>query len=147
MTPQPIRSIRTSPRVSPSTVLVNGCFDPFHVGHLYHFQAARKLGDTLIVAVTKNGYVHKGKGRPMFDEEERAAVLRALAIIDEVILVESSIEALAAIKPAVWCIGEEYRNKVREDDALYCRQWGIKLVFTNEKTYSSTKICDLLRQG
>lgn len=131
----------------PKTVLCNGCFDPFHVGHLLHFQAARKHGDTLIVAVTKNGYVHKGKGRPMFDEMERAAVLRALAIVDEVILVESSIEAISMIKPAVWCIGEEYRSKVRDEDAAYCRKWGIRLVFTDEKTYSSTKICDLLRQG
>ena len=146
MTQPQILSIRTSPQASRKTVLVNGCFDPFHVGHLYHFQAAKQYGDTLIVAVTKNGYVHK-KNRPMFDEKERAAVLRALAIVDEVILVESSIEALSFIKPGVWCIGEEYKDKLREEDAAYCRHWGIRIVFTEEKTYSSTKICALLRQG
>lgn len=129
-----------------SKVLLNGCFDPFHVGHLYHFQEARTKGDILIVAVTKDGFVHKGRGRPMFREEERAAVIRALAIVDEVILVESSIEALAMIKPNVWCIGLEYKNKVRKEDAAYCRAHNIQLHFTDRKTYSSTRICDLLRQ-
>ena len=47
-----------------NTILTVGCWDPYHVGHLYHLQHARKLADTLIVAVTKNGYVHKGKDRP-----------------------------------------------------------------------------------
>ena len=128
------------------TVLTVGCFDPFHVGHLYHFQAARQLGDVLIVAVTRNGFVHKGKGRPMFDEKERADVIRALAIVDDVILVESSIEAIALKKPSIFCIGIEYKNKVREEDAAYCRAHGIKIHFTDEKTYSSTRICDFLRQ-
>jgi len=135
-----------------SVVLTNGVFDPFHVGHLYHFQACRKLGDVLVIAVTKNGYVHKGKGRPVFDEKERADVIRALAIVDEVILVESSLEALAFVKPTTWCIGSEYRNRVRPDDAQYCRAHGIQIHFTEEKNYSSTKLLsqitpdDLVRQ-
>ncbi len=97
--------------------------------------------------MTKNGYVHKGANRPYFDERERAAVVRALAIVDEVVLVESSIEALALIKPLYFCIGNEYRHKVRDEDASYCRVHGIKIVFSNEKTYSSTKLVnELLRQ-
>ncbi len=119
-----------------------------HIGHLYHFQASRKHGNTLIVAVTKDGFVHKGAGRPYFNQIERSAVIRALAIVDDVILVESSIEALALIKPAAFCIGVEYRNRVRPEDAAYCRAHGIEIVFTDEHTYSSTKIVnELLRQN
>ena len=139
---------RTStPMPHKTAVMTCGCFDPFHVGHLYHFQFARRLGDPLIVAVTKNGFVHKGEGRPMFDEKERAAVIKALAIVDDVILVESSIEALALVQPAVFCIGIEYKHKVRKEDVRYCRTNGIRIEFSDEKTYSSTRIVnDLVRQ-
>ena len=139
-------NIKTSSRYS-NAVLTNGCFDPFHVGHLYHLQYARKLADTLIVAVTKDGFVNKGKWRPLFRDTDRAKVIRALAIVDEVILVESSIESLAEIKPRYWCIGYEYRDKVKPEDAAYCRAHGIEIKFSNEQTYSSTKICDFLRQS
>ena len=132
--------------MSNSTVLCNGCFDPLHIGHLWHFQAARKMGETLVVAVTKNGFVKKGKGRPMFHHDERAAMIRALAIVDEVIIVESSIEALSTVKPQHWCIGSEYRHKLIPEDASYCRAHGIHIHYTEEKTYSSTRICALLRE-
>jgi cytidyltransferase-like protein len=128
------------------TVLVTGCFDPFHIGHLYHLQAARVLGDPLIVAIMKDGYVQQGKHRPMFGQEERVAVLRAIAIVDDVILVEHPIDALAELKPAIWCIGIEYKNRVSPEDASYCRANSIELAYTNKKTYASTKICNLLRQ-
>ncbi len=128
------------------TVLVTGCFDPLHVGHIYHLQAARELGDPLIVAIMKDGYVQQGKHRPMFSQDERMTVLRAIAIVDDVILVEHPIDALAELKPAIWCIGVEYKNRVSAEDATYCRANNIELAYTNEKTYSSTKICNLLRQ-
>ena len=132
---------------SPKKVLTNGCFDPFHVGHLYHFTAARKFADLLVVAVTRNGFVNKGKNRPIFDEEERAAVIRALAIVDDVILVESSLEALCEVQPAIWAIGKEYEHRIRWEDEEHCRRSGIQIRFTNEKTYSSTVLCDRLRRG
>ena len=128
------------------TVLCSGCFDPFHVGHLYHLQAARELADTLIVAVMKDGFVQQGKNRPMFNEEERCAVLRALAIVDDVVLVESPIEALAALKPSIWCIGIEYKSRVSSSDWMYCRANKIELIFTSKKIYSSTKIVSLMRK-
>lgn len=117
-----------------------------HVGHIYHFQQARTMGDTLVIAVIKDGFVQQGKNRPMFNEEERCAVLRALAIVDDVVLVESPIEALAALKPSIWCIGIEYKNRVSSSDWMYCRAHKIELVFTSKKIYSSTKIVSLMRR-
>ena len=128
-------------------VLVNGCFDPFHVGHLYHFQEAKKHGDILIVAVTRNGFVNKGKNRPMFDQIDRAAVVRALAIVDDVIMVDSSIDALCMVTPKVWAIGQDYFGRVRQEDSAYCRQHQIEIVYTSKPIYSSTFICDRLRNG
>jgi cytidyltransferase-like protein len=46
-------------------VFANGVFDPFHVGHLYYLEEARKQGDHLIVGVASDRHVQKGPGRPL----------------------------------------------------------------------------------
>ena len=49
-------------------VLCHGVFDLLHLGHIRHFEEAKKLGDYLIVSVTPNKFVEKGPGRPVFSE-------------------------------------------------------------------------------
>ena len=44
----------------------HGCFDLMHPGHIKHFQAAKKMGDILVVTITPDKYVDKGPGRPVF---------------------------------------------------------------------------------
>lgn len=86
----------------------------------------------------------------MFSEEQRAAIIRALASVDEVILVDSSIEALKKVKPQVFVKGREYEGKIRDEDELYCIEHEISIAFTDEPTYSSTELLrtnDRLRQG
>lgn len=134
----------------PLKVLANGCWDLLHYGHLRHLQAARKLGDQLIVSVTKDRSVNKGPGRPVFDQEQRSEMLRALACVDEVILVDSSIEALEKVRPQVFVKGKEYTERLREEDDQYCARNSVQVVFTDEPTYSSTKLLsfyDRARQG
>ena len=88
-------------------VLANGCFDPFHYGHVLHLRSASKLGDILVVAVTSDRSVNKGPGRPVFKEQERAEMVRPYA--DKVIIVDSSLEALKLINPDVFVKHAEYR--------------------------------------
>ena len=119
-------------------VLTNGCFDPFHVGHLYYLQAARKLGDILIVAVTMDEYMNKGEGRPAFPLNERMDILRALAIVDEVIPVQSGLDAVKRVRPDVYVKGIEYENRLPEQELV--EFYGGRVVFTDTPTYSSTSI-------
>lgn len=126
------------------TVLVNGCFDLFHYGHLLHLEAARKYGHRLVVSVTRDQHVNKGPRRPVFKEEQRARLLRALRCVDEVVLVSSSLEALKLIRPNYFAKGAEYVGNIQPDDIEFCKRHDIKIVFTNEQVYSSTK---LLRYG
>ena len=58
-------------------VFTNGCFDLLHVGHVRYLQAARALGDALLVAVNGDASVRalKGPGRPINSEQDRAEVL------------------------------------------------------------------------
>jgi D-beta-D-heptose 7-phosphate kinase/D-beta-D-heptose 1-phosphate adenosyltransferase len=48
-------------------VLANGCFDVLHVGHVRYLEAARELGDVLIVGINSDEQIRrlKGEGRPL----------------------------------------------------------------------------------
>jgi cytidyltransferase-like protein len=67
----------------------HGCFDLLHIGHIKHLQAARRIGDFLIVTVTPDRYVNKGPGRPAFTERLRAEALAALDCVDLVTIARS----------------------------------------------------------
>ena len=58
-------------------VTTNGCFDVLHLGHLRYLQAARQLGDLLVVAINSDVSVRelKGENRPLIPEDERAEML------------------------------------------------------------------------
>lgn len=64
-------------------VFTNGCFDILHVGHVRYLEAARALGDVLLVAINSDRAVRelKGPGRPIMNEAERAEMLAALAAV------------------------------------------------------------------
>ena len=66
-------------------VLVTGGFDPLHSGHIAYFKAARELGDHLVVGVNSDAWLTRKKGRPFMPFEERCAIIKELACVDEVI--------------------------------------------------------------
>jgi D-beta-D-heptose 7-phosphate kinase/D-beta-D-heptose 1-phosphate adenosyltransferase len=93
-------------------VFTNGCFDLLHVGHVRYLEAARLLGDALIVAINSDRAVRelKGAGRPVMNEAERAEVLSALEAVSYVtIFDELSPRALIAkLLPDVLAKGGDY---------------------------------------
>lgn len=66
-------------------VLVTGGFDPLHSGHIAYFEAARQLGDMLIVGVNTDDWLERKKGKPFMDEYERCRIIESLAIVDKVV--------------------------------------------------------------
>jgi cytidyltransferase-like protein len=66
-------------------VLVTGGFDPLHSGHIAYFKAAKELGDHLVVGLNSDDWLTRKKGRPFMPFEERAAIIKELAVVDEVI--------------------------------------------------------------
>jgi D-beta-D-heptose 7-phosphate kinase/D-beta-D-heptose 1-phosphate adenosyltransferase len=70
-------------------VFTNGCFDLLHVGHTRYLQAARELGEVLVVGVNTDRSVRslkKGTARPIVPDSQRAEVLAALGCVDYVVL-------------------------------------------------------------
>jgi D-beta-D-heptose 7-phosphate kinase/D-beta-D-heptose 1-phosphate adenosyltransferase len=69
-----------------NVVFTNGTFDIIHRGHVEYLQAARRLGDVLVVGLNTDASIRriKGKARPVNKNSDRAAVLAALGCVDYV---------------------------------------------------------------
>ena len=94
-------------------VFTNGCFDILHVGHLRLLEAARALGDRLVVGLNSDASVRRLKGckRPIRSEGERAEMLRALPWVDEVVVFEEDTpaELIKQLRPTVLVKGGDYQ--------------------------------------
>jgi rfaE bifunctional protein nucleotidyltransferase chain/domain len=122
------------------TVLANGCFDIFHVGHLRHLQAASALGDRLIVALTADEFVGKGPGRPVFKERHRMEVLMALHCVDDVMISREPVplEIIRRVRPQIYAKGREYEGRLPEQELV--EEFGGRVIFTDTEVYSSTEL-------
>ena len=105
--------LRTAQARSKRIVFTNGCFDLMHVGHTRYLQAARDLGDLLVVAVNSDESVkslNKAPDRPIVPEAQRAEVVAALGAVDYVILFnEPDPQSLiAALQPDVLVKGGDW---------------------------------------
>jgi len=99
-----------------NVAFTNGCFDILHRGHVDYLAKARALGDILIIGVNTDASVSrlKGPNRPIVQEDDRAAVLAALAVVDYVCLFDEDtpyelIRALVPdilVKGADWSVGD-----------------------------------------
>jgi len=93
-------------------VVTNGCFDLLHLGHVTYLEAARNLGDALLVGVTRDTHVRtlKGPNRPINSEQDRAAVLAALACVNGVCIFPdlNAIPFLTVAEPDIYAKGGDY---------------------------------------
>ena len=83
-----IEKVRAWQASGKKVVFSNGCFDILHAGHVEYLDAARKLGDVLLVGLNSDASVRrlKGPSRPICSETDRAAVLSALQVVDALTL-------------------------------------------------------------
>ena len=63
-------------------VLVTGGFDPLHSGHIAYFEAAKKLGDQLVVGINSDAWLVRKKGRAFMPLKERVAIVKNLKNVD-----------------------------------------------------------------
>jgi rfaE bifunctional protein nucleotidyltransferase chain/domain len=105
-----------------TVVAAGGCFDLLHAGHVGLLQAARRIGDCLVVCVNSDASVRrrKGDGRPVNPLADRVRVLRALECVDAVaVFDEDTPEALLTrLRPDVWVKGGDYTHADLPEAAL-----------------------------
>lgn len=93
-------------------VFTNGCFDLLHPGHIRSFEAARALGDVLIIGLNSDNSVRtlKGPDRPVIPEQERAEILASLECVDAVVIFDELTpqRVIAALLPDVLVKGGDW---------------------------------------
>lgn len=108
-------------------VATGGCFDLLHAGHVATLEAARRLGDCLVVCLNSDDSVRrlKGPGRPLVSMPDRARVLNALACVDAVVVFEEGtpVDALRQLRPDIWVKGGDYAGSTLPETALL-ESWG-----------------------
>jgi cytidyltransferase-like protein len=110
-------------------VLITGGFDPLHSGHIAYINAARELGDSLIVGVNSDEWLCRKKGQAFMPWEERATIIAALHNVDRVInfddgdnSAKDAIRKVRAISPTAHIIfangGDRTKENIPEMDLL-----------------------------
>ena len=93
-------------------VMVNGCFDLLHLGHICFLQEARKLGSALAVAINSDRSVRqlKGKSRPIVSQWDRSSALLALSCVDYVFIFDQirATNIIGIIRPNIYAKAADY---------------------------------------
>jgi cytidyltransferase-like protein len=137
-------------------VIVSGFFNPLHGGHLDMIEAAKELGDYLIVIVNNDIHQMTKKGKIILDENDRARIMGSLKAVNEVIIgidpehpnwpSTKTLEFIADKYPAdelIFCNGGDRDSAKAIPEAEVCRKYNIEMVFGvggNDKADSSTRI-------
>ena len=114
---------------SSKKVVVTGCYDWFHSGHVRFFEEVSGYGDLyVIVGHDKNIRLLKGEGHPLVDEDERRYVVGSIKYVKQA-LVSSGDGWLDAdpeiqrLKPDIYAVNEDGDKGGKRE---YCQQNGIE---------------------
>ncbi|HEX7086894.1 MAG TPA: D-glycero-beta-D-manno-heptose 1-phosphate adenylyltransferase [Vicinamibacterales bacterium] len=130
-------------------VFTNGVYDLLHPGHVRYLQAARALGDALIVAVNSDRSVRANKGpeRPINPEAERAEVVAALAAVDAVVVFDEDTphHMISRIQPDVLVKGADWpADQIVGRDIVEARG-GRVVLMPVEEGFSTTALIERAR--
>ncbi len=131
-------------------VFTNGVFDLLHPGHVEYLEAARALGDHLLVAVNSDRSAQglgKGIGRPVAHELARSRVLAALEAVDRVVVFEAPtpLELIALLQPDVLVKGGDYTRDTIVGADLVEAAGGRVLTIPLVPGYSTTALVEKTR--
>ena len=126
-------------------VVVSGYFNPIHVGHIRMIEAAKKLGDYLIVILNNDKQVKIKGSVPFMNQDDRAEIVKAIKWVDEVFISidkdGSQCESFRRIKPDIFANGGD-RNKGNIPEDVVCKELNIKMIDNvgGEKIRSSSSL-------
>jgi D-glycero-beta-D-manno-heptose 1-phosphate adenylyltransferase len=127
-------------------VVTNGCFDLLHVGHVRYLNAARALGDALIVGINGDQSVRelKGPGRPVNGENDRAEIVAALRCVDLVTIFPEmrATRFLELAAPDIYVKGGDYNQEtLNAEERRVLQKIGAKIdIVPFEPGYSTSDL-------
>ena len=149
--PDDLLPILDAHRANGETIVFgNGCFDLIHVGHVRYLDAARALGDILVIAVNTEASIRTNANRePSINPcEERMEVIAAQDSVTYVVPLEASVPTplIELYRPNVQAKGTDYTLE-QMPERFAVEQCGGRIEFVgDEKTHSSSALREILRQ-
>ncbi len=132
-------------------VATGGCFDLLHAGHIATLQAARAVGDCLVVCLNSDDSVRRLKGpqRPLQSAADRVRVLSALACVDAVVVFDEDTPAtvLRRIRPEVWAKGGDYSGVPLPESQVLAEWGGEAVTVPYLRGRSTTALVELARDA
>ncbi len=127
-------------------VTTNGCFDVLHTGHVNFLREARAQGDVLVVGLNGDASVQrlKGAGRPVVGQDDRAAMLAALRVVDYVVIFDDLTpnELLARLQPAIHCKAGDYTVESLPETPIVERGGGEVRILPLVEGYSTSQLIE-----
>jgi rfaE bifunctional protein nucleotidyltransferase chain/domain len=133
-------------------VFTNGCFDLLHVGHVRYLQAARALGDALLVAINGDESVRalKGEGRPLNRAEDRAELIAALESVDHVVIFPEvrATQLLEIVRPGIYVKGGDYTaDSLHAEERASLERIGVEIrILRFEAGHSTSGLLEKIKQ-
>jgi rfaE bifunctional protein nucleotidyltransferase chain/domain len=134
-------------------VLAVGCFDILHPGHIRYLSFAKQQGDVLVVAIQDDAMIryHKGRDRPVMNQQARAEVVDALRAVDYTVVGEGEYEtfALKMAKQLASDVVVIYHDWRAENVAILRENIAPSevVILASEKDYSTTETLKRIRKG
>ncbi len=132
-------------------VFTNGCFDLLHPGHISLLYQAKSLGDRLVVGLNTDASVRRLKGaqRPILSQQDRAALLSALACVDLVVHFEEDtpVDLIGRLKPDILVKGSDYKLEEVVGKELVESYGGTVQLVEVVEGYSTTNLTRRVRNG
>jgi cytidyltransferase-like protein len=126
-------------------VLVDGCFDPLHEGHISYFRAASEFGFPVYCSCQPDRYILEiKKRRPLLTEKGRIEVISSIKYIANAFIAQHNTKSeLVRHIPRIYFKGSDWRAKgLPKEETSICLELGISIIFGSENLNSSSKIVD-----
>jgi D-beta-D-heptose 7-phosphate kinase/D-beta-D-heptose 1-phosphate adenosyltransferase len=142
--------VKQAQRQGERIVFTNGCFDLLHPGHIDYLEAARALGQKLIVAVNDDASVQRLKGptRPINPLADRIAMLNALQCVDWVIAFseDTPAELIQQLNPDLLVKGGDYQIHQIAGSDWVLQHGGQVQVLPFKPGYSSSQLIEKIQR-
>jgi rfaE bifunctional protein nucleotidyltransferase chain/domain len=143
-----VRRCQAERSASGIIVFTNGVFDILHRGHLEYLQAARALGQLLIVGLNSDASVRRIKGpkRPLVSQDDRAFALCALRFVDHVVIFDEDTpeQLIQALTPSILVKGADYKPHEIVGGKHVIKHGGKVVTIPLRKGYSTTNFIETI---
>ena len=127
-----------------SIVLVGGCYDLFHRGHLEYLRKCSKLGDVLVVAPSSDKRIRERKGfeRPIIQQEDRVGIIGALEFVDYALIAPDpkknisspTVRMIDVLKPDIFATADNRHEMYKKE----LERKGVKVCYVSPAQRRST---------